>query len=111
MELHIIDIIIIFAYIVATIGIGFWISKRASKKISMRASNLEIMRNSRTKQKIKKKNLRRRQIPNLIPMLNTSQPKKPKIQPIHISRRYNEDTMNTKLYLQETMNVMDNASY
>jgi len=33
MELHIIDIIIIFAYIVATIGIGFWISKKASKNM------------------------------------------------------------------------------
>ena len=33
MELQAIDIIIIFAYIALTIGIGFWISKRASKNI------------------------------------------------------------------------------
>ena len=30
MQLHIIDILIIFAYIATTIGIGFWISKKAS---------------------------------------------------------------------------------
>lgn len=33
MELHPLDIFIIFAYIAATIGIGFWISKRASKNL------------------------------------------------------------------------------
>ena len=33
MNLHPIDIAIIAAYIVATVGIGFWISKRASKSI------------------------------------------------------------------------------
>lgn len=33
MELHAIDIAIIIAYILATIGIGFWISNRASKNM------------------------------------------------------------------------------
>ncbi|MBX2877976.1 MAG: Na+:solute symporter [Saprospiraceae bacterium] len=33
MELHTIDIAIIIAYILATIGIGFWISNRASKNM------------------------------------------------------------------------------
>jgi solute:Na+ symporter, SSS family len=33
MKLQTIDIVIIFLYIAATIGIGFWISKRASKSI------------------------------------------------------------------------------
>jgi Na+/proline symporter len=33
MSLHTIDLIIIAAYIVATIGIGFWISKKASQSI------------------------------------------------------------------------------
>jgi len=34
MELHIIDILIICAYIVATISIGFWVSKHASKDLN-----------------------------------------------------------------------------
>jgi len=33
MELHSIDIVIILGYLAATLGIGFWISKRASKNI------------------------------------------------------------------------------
>ncbi|MDH3369352.1 MAG: Na+:solute symporter [Gemmatimonadota bacterium] len=33
MNLHLIDLLIIAAYIAATIGIGFWISKRASRSI------------------------------------------------------------------------------
>lgn len=33
MQLHLIDIIIIFIYLVLTIGIGFWISNKASKNI------------------------------------------------------------------------------
>jgi Na+/proline symporter len=33
MNLHLIDLLIIATYIVATIGIGFWISKRASRSI------------------------------------------------------------------------------
>lgn len=33
MNLHLIDLLIIAAYLVATVGIGFWISKRASKSI------------------------------------------------------------------------------
>ena len=34
MELHIIDILIICAYIVATISIGFWVSRHASKDLN-----------------------------------------------------------------------------
>lgn len=33
MNLHLIDLLIIAAYVVATVGIGFWISKRASSSI------------------------------------------------------------------------------
>ena len=33
MQLHIIDILIIIAYLIATVGIGFWISKKAGKNI------------------------------------------------------------------------------
>ncbi len=33
MNLHLVDLIIIGAYVVATIGIGFWISKRASRNL------------------------------------------------------------------------------
>jgi Na+/proline symporter len=33
MNLHIIDLIIIFIYLIATVAIGFWISKRASKNL------------------------------------------------------------------------------
>lgn len=33
MSLHLVDLLIIATYIVATIGIGFWISKRASRSI------------------------------------------------------------------------------
>jgi SSS family solute:Na+ symporter len=33
MSLHVVDLLIIGAYIVATVAIGFWISKRASKNI------------------------------------------------------------------------------
>ena len=33
MALHPIDLFIIAAYVVATVGIGFWISRKASKSI------------------------------------------------------------------------------